>query len=365
MLHFRIGPFPVRVEGSFLLAAVILGGLGIRSALDIAAWVLIVFISVLVHELGHAVVGLSLGGQPEIVLRGMGGVTFARLRTRPTWMQLISLSLAGPLAGLLPGVAGFIALAVRNPALVAGGTHLWPQIVELTYAPDPVDRLCATFAEMSVVWTLLNLIPVEPLDGGHVLEIALTAARKKPSVVLAAWISTGVAAALAAFIFARTSGWWTAGIFFVLLAISNAARARALGGLMNAAAAQPAGPDAAARAQVAAALAQARAALTAQDPQGALRAAEPLDAAPDGFRQAGAARIRAGVALSRGEHLEAGRQAGRAFSLSPDPEAAVVAARAALRAGQPDVARTWLKRALESGAPAEALRADDELGAIA
>ncbi len=353
----------MRVEGSFLLAAVVLGGLGMRSVAEIASWVFVVFVSVLVHELGHAMVGKSLGGRPEIVLRGMGGVTFSQLRTRPTWGQLIWLSVAGPLAGLLPGIVGVAVLIVRNPALGADASHLWRHAVNLSFAPDPIDRLCATFAEMSVIWTVFNLMPVQPLDGGHVLEIALTAARKKPSAVLASWISAGVAGSLAGLIFLGTSGWWMAGLFFLMMALSNVTRARAAQSAAPVVA-KVEGPDGSARAQVAAALQTARAALQAQDIEGALRAAAALDAEPDGFRQAGAARIRAGVALMRGENVEAGRQAGRAFSLCADPEAAVVAARAALRAGQQEIARTWLKRALETGAPVEALRADAELGAL-
>ena len=54
--------------------AVVLGARLQRPDL-IAIWVAIVFISVLVHELGHALVGRMFGLDPQIELHGMGGTT--------------------------------------------------------------------------------------------------------------------------------------------------------------------------------------------------------------------------------------------------------------------------------------------------
>src|SRR5258706_9362280 len=70
VLRFRVGPFPVAVYPSFFIAAVVLGAGQRASLAAIAGWVFVVFTSVLVHELGHAVVGLTLGGRPEIKLEG-------------------------------------------------------------------------------------------------------------------------------------------------------------------------------------------------------------------------------------------------------------------------------------------------------
>ena len=114
MLRFHVGPFPVTLEASFLITAVLLSGLG-GSPLEVALWVVIVFVSVLVHELGHALVGLWLGGKPEIVLQGLGGVTFPRLRARPRALHQILLSIAGPAFGLLPGAAAWALMANAPP----------------------------------------------------------------------------------------------------------------------------------------------------------------------------------------------------------------------------------------------------------
>ena len=87
MLRFRFGSFPVTVYVSFLVAAGLLAYLwvdqGTLNTIDgvalFLAYMVIVFVSVLVHELGHAVVGRVFGGAPEIRLEGFGGVTTAKI----------------------------------------------------------------------------------------------------------------------------------------------------------------------------------------------------------------------------------------------------------------------------------------------
>lgn len=349
MFRFRIGPFPVTLEASFLITAVLLSGLG-GGPMEVAVWVVVAFVNVLVHELGHALVGLWLGGKPEIVLQGMGGVTFPRLRARPGALRQVLLSVAGPLCGLLPWV---VASAVLLKAPPEPGS-LWAVLLY-------------DFQFTSLVWAGLNLIPVLPLDGGQVLEAVLSGARRKPSVELAAWISAAVAVGVAAYA-QLVHGQWFVALFFAAMAFSNVARARGGRAARSRAAGKPqgaaAGPDAQARADIDRALQAARAALGAGDVDAALLAAERLESAEEPVRQAAGMRIRAGVELSRGDAASAGLHAGRSFSLSPSIDAAVVAARANLRLGEEERARTWLRRAVESGAPVEAIGRDPELGAL-
>jgi len=362
VLQFRLGPFPVRIELSFLIAAALLGGLGNRSVADVASWIVLVFISVLVHELGHALVGLSQGGRPEIILQWLGGVTFPRLRSRTTWAQQIWLSVAGPLAGLLPGAIAVAVLIAQNPELGQDLSRLPIHVFHGMGSREPLTRWLAALAVMSVFWTALNLMPVFPLDGGHVLEIALTAARKKPSTAIASWISAVVGAALGVLLL--LVGQLYAALYFGAQVAANIGRARAAS-RGNPGQARPAGPDTEARSQVAQALELVREALGRNDFAAALQLAAQLEGAPDGYRQSAGARIRAGVALFRGEYMEAGRQAGRSYSLAPHVEAAVLASRAALRGGQREIARTWLQRAVEAGAKVDDLRSDPELAALA
>ncbi len=73
-MRFRILGFPVHVQPFFLLVAALLGGM--RNDLTlILIWVAVVFVSVLAHELGHALVARAYGQQPSILLYSMGGLT--------------------------------------------------------------------------------------------------------------------------------------------------------------------------------------------------------------------------------------------------------------------------------------------------
>src|SRR5437763_16152398 len=106
MLNFRVGPFPVTVYPWFFLSAVLLGG-NFGFGWQMAAWILVVFVSVLVHEIGHAIVGRAFGGRPEIQLQAFGGVTFPQFRERPGPGRQFILSVAGPIAGLMLGAAAY------------------------------------------------------------------------------------------------------------------------------------------------------------------------------------------------------------------------------------------------------------------
>src|SRR5438128_8146049 len=120
-------------------------------------WIAVVFVSVLVHELGHAVVARALGGRPEIVLRAFGGVTLPLLRRRPSAVQEIALSIAGPLFGASLWVVAWLLMRTAQPQT---GSPLW--------------LIARLLAYTSYWWTILNLLPILPLDGGHAVQAALT-----------------------------------------------------------------------------------------------------------------------------------------------------------------------------------------------
>jgi Zn-dependent protease len=329
-----------------LLAAAILGFPFGNDFLVLGLWILVVFVSVLVHELGHAVVGKALGGHPEIQLERFGGVTFPRLPAPPSPASQIGLSLAGPIAGLLPGAAGW---AIARYA-----------------APEPRSALAIVAGlamTTSVFWTVLNLLPVLPLDGGHVLLAVLQGIRKKPSVKAASIISAGVAA-VAAFVAWQVWDQVFVAIWLALFAFQNFAQSRAVAEPSDTAP-SPLEAPADERADVDRELSRARSALLARDEQTALAVASKLEEAEGPYRQAAGLRIRAGVELARGDNVAAGLHAGRSFSLWQTPDAAVVAARANLRAGERERAVNWLRRAVEAGAHPAAVREDPELGPLA
>ena len=347
MLRFRLGSFPVSVYPSFLIAAALLGYVWMEGWQSLLIWIAVVFVSVLVHELGHAVVALAFGGRPEIRLEGFGGVTFPRLpQPPPAWKQVV-LSVAGPIAGLGLGVAAW-----------ALGRVLPPD------PGSPAATVLLLFRVTSVDWAILNLLPVLPLDGGHVMQAVIEGVRRKPSAAAASWASAAVAGCIAIVAW-RLYGQPYVAIWFGLFAFQNVTRARLVAQESGSAPAPVAAQVRdAEREDVDRELARARQALLSSDVDTALASAALLEDGEGPYRQAAGLRIRAGVELARGDNQAAGLHAGRSYTLWQTPDAAVVAARANLRAGERDRAVNWLKRALEAGAPAGAVRDDPELGPL-
>lgn len=146
-----------------------------------AVWVAVVFVSVLVHELGHAFAIKRHGIEPEIALHGMGGTTSWMPHPSLTRIDHILISLAGPFAGFALG--GLIYAAVR---FAPGAVFRLPPLGQ-----EAVWRLL----EVNIGWGIMNLIPVLPFDGGHVLEQALGPRRVKLTAAISALVAAGVAIA--------------------------------------------------------------------------------------------------------------------------------------------------------------------------
>lgn len=155
MLSFRLAGIPVTVRASFLLVAVLIGLSGGEPIL-VAAWVCVVFVSILIHELGHALTARSMGAEVAIELNAIGGLT--------TW--------SGVEGDLTPGRRALIAAAGSGVGLVFGGA-VWL-----------FDQLTGPYAGLggfvvrnliwvNVFWGLLNWLPIRPLDGGHLVRSLL------------------------------------------------------------------------------------------------------------------------------------------------------------------------------------------------
>lgn len=169
MFTFRLGRIPVRVHFFFFLMAFMLAG-G-RPGPLLVSWVIVVFVSVLLHELGHALMGRAFGLTPEIDLHGMGGLTSWRSGPKLGPGPFILISLAGPLTGIALGLVAYV--------------------VSHRVALSPMGRaVLGQFVWVNVGWGILNLIPMLPLDGGNVLARTLdllTGGRgRKPAHVVSA-----------------------------------------------------------------------------------------------------------------------------------------------------------------------------------
>ena len=105
-MEFRLFGFDVEIKMGFWITSVILG-LGGRFDFDaeglkhLALWVPVVLVSVLVHELGHALAIRRQGVEPTITLHWMGGLTAWREILPMSRPARVGISLAGPMAGFL------------------------------------------------------------------------------------------------------------------------------------------------------------------------------------------------------------------------------------------------------------------------
>lgn len=169
-LHFSLLGYPVRIHPWFWLVAVMMG-LNRQDPLLVGLWVAAMLFCILLHELGHAVVMRAYGFAPSIVLYSFGGLAIPHagrtsVRRPGPWGQIL-ISFAGP-------ASGFILAAV----LVLGLHYLADYPLEFYLRVVPLisvsNRILFYFIndvlQITVLWGLLNLLPIYPLDGGQIAQ---------------------------------------------------------------------------------------------------------------------------------------------------------------------------------------------------
>jgi Zn-dependent protease/CBS domain-containing protein len=186
----RVAGIDIRIHVTFLL---LLAWFALVSAAQThtlagtlagVAFVVLVFVCVVLHELGHAFAARRYGVRTrDITLLPIGGV--ARLQSMPTSPRAeIVIALAGPAVNLAIALALAAALSAAD--------------VPLPLLPHGEASLLQSLFAVNLVLALFNLVPAFPMDGGRVLRAAL-ALRLGPlrATTTAARIGQAIAAVFA------------------------------------------------------------------------------------------------------------------------------------------------------------------------
>lgn len=206
---WRIGTLfgiPVYVHATFLLLVGFIlmaqwrAGANVTSAMGSVLFVLAIFATIVLHELGHALTARRFGIRTkDITLLPIGGI--ARLERMPDLPRHeLWVALAGPAVNLAIAAVVFA---------IAAGAGLHPALALPVTAVGTVDR----FIGINLSLALFNLLPAFPMDGGRALR-ALLAERLDyvRATRIAAGLGQGVALCLG------VVGFW-ANPFLVFIAI--------------------------------------------------------------------------------------------------------------------------------------------------
>lgn len=196
-LRFNIAGFPVRVHPLFWVIAILLGSSSNNLGM-ILVWIVVVFVSILVHELGHAFAFRHYGQDSHILLHFSGGLTipqstpwgggYANIGLTPN--QHIIVSLAGPFAGfLLAGLTLAVGVALGGKIIFTTILGVIPFPVVLMPYGSILTDIFITMLWVNVFWGIINLLPVYPLDGGHVSRYILTQHDPMSGLRTSLWVS--------------------------------------------------------------------------------------------------------------------------------------------------------------------------------
>jgi Zn-dependent protease len=159
MIQFSILGIPVRVEPWFWITMAFIGG-GLHAAnstdiLLVLVFVFAGFLSIMIHELGHALTIRKYGLPAAITLQAFGGYASfpsGKLDRKQSFM----VTAAGPALQFAFGV--LLIILAPNIAIPEGSLFL-PFLRDLIW--------------VSIAWSILNCLPVYPMDGGQMMAAIL------------------------------------------------------------------------------------------------------------------------------------------------------------------------------------------------
>ena len=162
-----VAGIPIYVHGTFVMLIVFLlisglsQGRGLAAALAGVLFILAIFATIILHELGHALTAKRFGVRTrDITLLPIGGV--ARLERMPDVpRQELWVALAGPAVNVVIAGVGYL--------LYAAGTGAPPVLTLDPTATGFVGR----FTSVNLALASFNMVPAFPMDGGRALRALL------------------------------------------------------------------------------------------------------------------------------------------------------------------------------------------------
>ena len=153
--RFKLLGFPISIHWSFLILPILWGSQSGPDPIDqtrsVLIYIIVFFISILGHELGHALAYRSFGGSAQIMIHGMGGMAVSHGSFNRK--QKIIITSAGPLFGLAMGI---ICL-------------LFAMFLDLGSMSKYLRQFLELMILLNILWSFFNLLPIIPLDGGQLL----------------------------------------------------------------------------------------------------------------------------------------------------------------------------------------------------
>lgn len=214
---FKVRGIQIRMHITFPLILVwgavqfgLLAGLGARGAVFGVLVTLLLFVIVVLHELGHSFVAQSYGiTVRQIILLPIGGVALLeRIPEKPS--QEFAIAIAGPLVNFgLAAVMAVLGLVLGVDLQLRGFGTVLQQLGE-----GSLQAIFSYIFVLNLFLGLFNLLPAFPMDGGRVLR-ALLASRMDyaRATALAVAIGQGLAWLMGLW------GFLGGGFFLILVAI--------------------------------------------------------------------------------------------------------------------------------------------------
>lgn len=205
-MNFTFLNLPVRIEPTFWLFLLFFTGFYQDPSTESVIVGLVMIVSLLLHEYGHALTAVYFGAKPSITLEGFGGrAEYSNYGMSKTQELLITIN--GPLFESLLIIFPYFLLRSEVFAL-----H--PNIQYVLYVTMRIN----------ILWCALNLIPIAPLDGGHIARYFLDKIFKDQGYKISLILGLTCAAVIAPYLYVKGYSFFP--ILLLILGFQNLQKLR-------------------------------------------------------------------------------------------------------------------------------------------